>query len=195
MGQHNGFDPLTNERPAGACGYGPECRYPGDCAMAVDLGFSTPPSFLELLACALGTDVDTLVTVAAGNFPEPVRLVSSHPGTGGAFILGTLADYRAVEALFFPPPSPPALTVVPDVPDAPKRGRHVVYRLFDQDDRLLYVGSTRNWLGRLKAHRRKWGDLIARTTTEEYDDAESMLEAEAAAIHDEKPALNAKGIV
>lgn len=67
---------------------------------------------------------------------------------------------------------------------------HWLYRLFDENDRLLYVGITRNLEARLSAHERRFGDLFDHYTAEEYLDRKSVLNAETQAIHSEFPAFN-----
>lgn len=92
--------------------------------------------------------------------------------------------------------------IYPDVdrppPSSPRRPpppqRFVLYRLLGENGRTLYVGITRNFPARLRAHKRKWGPAIVSTRCEEYDDLESLMEAEAAAIRDERPPLNHDGV-
>lgn len=68
----------------------------------------------------------------------------------------------------------------------------VVYRLFDADDRLIYIGATSNLAQRLDAHRTQvwWWALVARVTVEPHDDMPSAFDAEWAAIAGESPAFN-----
>lgn len=75
----------------------------------------------------------------------------------------------------------------------PRKGFHL-YRLWAQDDRLLYVGVSTRLNARIKSHSRSLGDLIARVTWEEHPSADAMLAAEREAIRDECPALNKAGI-
>lgn len=77
----------------------------------------------------------------------------------------------------------------PAPPSVPRTGFYV-YRLWADDGRLLYVGSSQALRARLKRHRETWGDLIASETWEQHSDARSMLAAEAHAIRTEFPALN-----
>lgn len=77
----------------------------------------------------------------------------------------------------------------PPVPLPPAAGFHL-YRLWASDGRLLYVGVSTVLRQRLKAHERRWGDLIASVTWEEHADERAMLDAEREAIRDEHPALN-----
>lgn len=76
---------------------------------------------------------------------------------------------------------------------APKQGCYL-YRLWAADDRLLYVGVSTNLRARLRAHVRRWGDLIDHCSWDEHEDERSMLAAEAQAIRDELPALNKAGV-
>lgn len=78
----------------------------------------------------------------------------------------------------------------PATPPAPPRHGYFVYRLWAEDGRLLYVGSSRALRNRLKRHRDTWGDLIASATWQEHPDARTMLDAERHAIQTEHPALN-----
>lgn len=67
---------------------------------------------------------------------------------------------------------------------------HVLYRLYDENDRLLYIGITRNLEARMAAHERRFGDLLDHYTTETYLDRKSVLNAESRAIYTEYPAFN-----
>lgn len=84
-------------------------------------------------------------------------------------------------------------TCGPEPQPVPKTGFYV-YRLWGPNGRLLYVGATRALSKRLRAHQRKWGDLIVETTWEVHPDAASMLAAERKAIQEELPALNIAGV-
>ena len=75
----------------------------------------------------------------------------------------------------------------------PNNGNHV-YRLWQSDGRLLYVGVSKRLRDRLKSHERRWGDMWDHATWDSYPDERSMLEAEADAIIEELPALNRAGI-
>lgn len=66
-----------------------------------------------------------------------------------------------------------------------------VYRHFDKDGVLLYVGYSVQVLGRLAAHRRSpWAKDIAKITIESYETEEEALEAERQAIRAEDPRHN-----
>jgi hypothetical protein len=67
-----------------------------------------------------------------------------------------------------------------------------LYRFYDADDRLLYVGISERGPERWRAHRKDkpWWTEVVRTTTEHYDNRAAALEAERAAIIAEQPAYN-----
>lgn len=67
-----------------------------------------------------------------------------------------------------------------------------VYRLFDAEGRLLYVGQTVRPDRRVQDHRlrKSWGGQIARVDLTEPMDRESALKHEAAAINTERPVYN-----
>lgn len=71
-----------------------------------------------------------------------------------------------------------------------------VYRFFDHDGFLLYVGTTRNPAGRFTEHRRKtWWRLIDpdRITLSWFDGRGSALNSESLAIAAERPVFNVTG--
>lgn len=72
---------------------------------------------------------------------------------------------------------------------------HVVYRLFDAQGHLLYVGTTCNFVQRMWQHaadHKHWWSQVdrARTTVETYLTRDTARKAEAAAIADESPKYN-----
>ena len=71
---------------------------------------------------------------------------------------------------------------------------HVVYRCYDADDRLIYIGVTsRPVEKRLLGHRRTnpaVAEQTVRWTTETYPDRETALDVEANAVYRERPPLN-----
>lgn len=70
-----------------------------------------------------------------------------------------------------------------------------VYRFFDADDRLLYVGITDDPKGRWKAHaKREWWHQVARHAITWHDTRADALAAEAAAIASEGPLHNVAGM-
>lgn len=70
--------------------------------------------------------------------------------------------------------------------------RTCVYRLYDDIDTLLYVGMTKNPLGRFAKHVSKpWWPHVARRELEWFPNRTEALEAEKSAIHHEDPVHNA----
>lgn len=70
--------------------------------------------------------------------------------------------------------------------------RTALYRYFDSENALLYIGISLSHLQRLSQHRASssWAYLIASTTVEYYPDKASALLAEAQAIKSERPKHN-----
>jgi predicted GIY-YIG superfamily endonuclease len=68
----------------------------------------------------------------------------------------------------------------------------IVYRLYDEDERLLYVGMTGNLYGRLSAHCRRFHE-VKWYTAEEYPDWGTARRAEGRAIATENPFYNREG--
>jgi GIY-YIG catalytic domain len=67
---------------------------------------------------------------------------------------------------------------------------HVVYRFFDKNDRLLYVGCTVDLENRCNMHRGlPWFHKVARTTTTKFPNRYDALQAERQAICDEQGRL------
>jgi predicted DNA-binding transcriptional regulator AlpA/predicted GIY-YIG superfamily endonuclease len=64
-----------------------------------------------------------------------------------------------------------------------------LYRHFDREGRLLYVGISMNVFARLAQHRREshWYSQITRVEIEHFDSREEVLAAEGEAIRGEKP--------
>lgn len=71
----------------------------------------------------------------------------------------------------------------------------VVYRFWDAEPLLLYVGITSTPLKRFKAHSRKstWWPEIARMQVVGYPNRKAALAAESRAIHTEGPIWNRAG--
>jgi predicted GIY-YIG superfamily endonuclease len=69
-----------------------------------------------------------------------------------------------------------------------------LYRAFNTDDELLYVGISNNFMTRLHQHesRSKWHKLAAKMTLMHFDTRELAEEAELVAIRSEKPLFNKK---
>lgn len=72
-------------------------------------------------------------------------------------------------------------------------GAHSVYRMFDAEGALLYVGCTAQWPLRLDQHRvgRPWWQDVATVTIESFPSREDALDAESRAIEVEHPLHNA----
>lgn len=71
---------------------------------------------------------------------------------------------------------------------------HVLYRIFDDSDRLLYVGITMNVEDRFADHRGSKGWWASATTIrlQHYDSREAVEQAEVEAIRDEAPRFNVR---
>lgn len=69
---------------------------------------------------------------------------------------------------------------------------HTLYRFFDGDSTLLYVGRTVDARSRFRTHERtkEWFDGVARIEREVFPTAESLATAEVAAIRSEHPLHN-----
>lgn len=69
---------------------------------------------------------------------------------------------------------------------------HQLYRLYDNEDRLLYVGITFRVGGRLEEHRiyQPWWGQVERSTVETHPNRRAALEAERRAITEENPIHN-----
>ncbi len=70
-----------------------------------------------------------------------------------------------------------------------------LYRMFDKQERLLYIGISKNPDGRWKAHRdnrEPWVGQVASRTVEWHDSRALALKAEAEAISAERPRFNGK---
>lgn len=67
-----------------------------------------------------------------------------------------------------------------------------LYRHFDCDDRLLYIGRSIDALIRLMGHKAvsHWYDQIKKVTIEKFDNSESLITAERRAIVAEQPIFN-----
>lgn len=79
------------------------------------------------------------------------------------------------------------------MPDSPERT--ALYRYFNADDELLYIGISIDPDGRLKAHRAShapWVGKAARRTIEWHDSRALALKAEEIAVKSERPIYNEK---
>lgn len=74
---------------------------------------------------------------------------------------------------------------------------NILYRYFDENDRLLYVGITKNQFQRLQGHATsaKWFGLIHKATFEHFTSRNDVKLAELAAITSEKPMFNIQGVL
>lgn len=77
-------------------------------------------------------------------------------------------------------------------PETPTLENQYLYRYFDVDDRLLYVGVTTSLAERHKAHARlsPWFGEHVRKMVEGYDTRWDVLQAESYAIRTERPLHN-----
>lgn len=90
-------------------------------------------------------------------------------------------------------PAPPAPSITVHVePEAPVVVPCAVYRHYDSDDRLLYVGISVDPERRAKSHKGQgwWSRFMARETVTWHEDTASAKSAERAAIEDEHPLFN-----
>lgn len=69
---------------------------------------------------------------------------------------------------------------------------YVVYRYFDNEGLLLYVGQTKEFFNRLHAHERNssWFTIVASVTLERFETESEMKAAELVAIQTENPIYN-----
>lgn len=69
---------------------------------------------------------------------------------------------------------------------------NVLYRVYDEDGRLLYVGITNNPPARFRSHRatKQWWAMVAHIFTKTYDSRAALREAEREAIKTEHPTYN-----
>lgn len=72
--------------------------------------------------------------------------------------------------------------------------RHYLYRVFDADGSLLYVGISADPDARIESHRRSkpWWPEVASATLEEYPSGDAVAAAEALAIATEQPRYNVR---
>lgn len=76
-------------------------------------------------------------------------------------------------------------------------GEHVVYRVYDADERLLYIGATGDIQNRLRVHgyQSPWYVQAARVDIEAFPDRPTAFAAEAYAIREESPLHNVRSKV
>jgi predicted GIY-YIG superfamily endonuclease len=77
----------------------------------------------------------------------------------------------------------------------PLKDEHVVYRAIGERAVLLYVGVTKDFPNRMKAHSKSsdWWDVLSRIHIERFDSRQDALTAEATAIRAEDPIYNIAG--
>lgn len=70
--------------------------------------------------------------------------------------------------------------------------KQYLYRHYDKDGKLLYVGVSNNFEFRTQSHRYTsvWYEQIVRFTVDIYEDRKSVLKAEDLAIKNEEPLYN-----
>jgi hypothetical protein len=70
--------------------------------------------------------------------------------------------------------------------------QEVLYRFFDSQGTLLYVGISRDWISRLGQHQKRsdFFSAVAGMTVERFPDRESVVAAELKAIESENPLFN-----
>lgn len=78
----------------------------------------------------------------------------------------------------------------------PSAERTALYRLYDADGRLLYVGIAQDpekrWSQHSRTKRATWWPLVARKTVEWFPNREAADAAETIAINNEKPPSTAR---
>ena len=125
----------------------------------------------------LGTVKDLRARVARGEFLRPFMLTSHLRGWQAATVIAW-AEANPHELRRQPRP-------IMHIPTS-------LYRHFDREDRLLYVGVSMSFLHRQVAHRRTkaWFDQIAKITVEHFPSRTEALAAERKAIKSEGPMYN-----
>lgn len=72
--------------------------------------------------------------------------------------------------------------------------RHVLYRLYDADSQLIYVGRSIGFPTRVRDHSgNRWFERVATITVEHFRSEAACSRAELNAIRTENPALNVHG--
>ena len=84
-----------------------------------------------------------------------------------------------------------------ELPSRQKRSRsqpqvHTLYRMFDSDDNLIYIGLTNNPPGRFKQHSqdKSWWDSVKYIAVEQFSSRDELIAAERTAIETERPIHN-----
>lgn len=88
--------------------------------------------------------------------------------------------------------SVPVLPKIPVLPPEPKPT--ALYRYWDDQDNLLYIGITNSYRHRERSHIKgsSWSDFVARSAVERHPSRPEAEAAEIAAIQSERPLFNTK---
>jgi predicted GIY-YIG superfamily endonuclease len=89
-------------------------------------------------------------------------------------------------------PAEPSEPYAPEIPSRPEGSVAVVYRLYDGEGSLLYVGCTVDPATRLRAHRRRqpWWDEVVSSEVVWYSSMDQAADVEQHAILAERPVYN-----
>jgi hypothetical protein len=131
---------------------------------------------------SFGLDLASLE--GAARFP---RAVAPDEWLASEIVLFTAGEYQ--------PESPPYTGPKFSYP-LPHEGPTQLYRHFDDEGRLLYVGISLSAITRLAQHRSAshWSRAIVRVEIEHFDTRREALMAEAKAIIEERPLHNIAGV-
>lgn len=122
--------------------------------------------------------------IAAGRFPPPRQITADAAG----WLRKEVADWEAARQAGRAWKPAPRKFRKPGVETE-------LYRHFDEDGRLLYVGISLSTATRLCQHRltAKWARQVTTITIERFPSREEALKAELRAIRTENPAHNKAG--
>lgn len=82
-----------------------------------------------------------------------------------------------------------------DMPEHLPAHEAIVYRFFDDGNRLLYLGVTVSPRGRWQAHKKtEWWASVRSVVVNHYPYARAALDVEDAAIKAERPAFNRRSV-
>lgn len=106
----------------------------------------------------------------------------------------TIEHYNEVASTNIPPRQSYECMAAAMAMPPPLEGPNVLYRHFDADGVLLYVGVSVKVLTRVNQHRGSdWFKRIAKITLEHHESRKSALDAERLAISNEGPLFNRQG--
>jgi predicted GIY-YIG superfamily endonuclease len=130
-----------------------------------------------------------LVMSRAGTSAHRIRVIGAHVGRNGIRYGARYVCYQGSTNVLLLPEDP---ADVPLCPRCAAGDRPVVYRLFDAQDRLLYIGSTDNSYSRYEHHRcmQTWWPDVARKEEQEFPLLAAARVAERKAIAAERPLHN-----